>query len=67
MRRGTGGAKVDSGNVLAPASSMTDVSSSKEKAIKEREDGRKTREGAYEQRNGATLRDYRENMYKKKD
>lgn len=44
-RRGTGGAKVDSENVLAPASSTTDASSSKEKAIKERGDGRKREEG----------------------
>lgn len=43
--KGTGGAKVDSENVLAPASSMADASSSKEKAIEERGDRRKAGAG----------------------
>lgn len=64
-RKGTGGAKVDAENALAPASSMTDASSSKEKAIKESEDGRKEKQEEArdwgKQRNGATVRDYGKN------
>lgn len=64
-RNGTGGAEVDAENALAPASSMTDASSSKEKAIKEREDGRKEKQEEArdwgKQRNGATVRDYGKN------
>lgn len=61
-RKGTGGAKVDAGNALAPARSMTDASSSKERAMKEeREDGRKSEEGGAG--GGKTLRQTKKQRY----